>query len=108
MGTIHHTAVIVTSFDEKALKKAFKKALSLFGDDSVSEFVGTGMNGYSSFLVAPCGSKLGWEMSDDHLENIDKLVNFLDTMAFDDGSSVISYVKVSYGEHGLQTESNVE
>ncbi len=62
MGWIKHDAIIVTSCDEEGLNSIREKAISL--GLTVSEIVRSPINGYASFLVAPDGSKEGWEDSD--------------------------------------------
>lgn len=62
MGYIRHDAIIVTSFNEKYLYPALNKAVEL--GLPVSELVESRTNGYCSFLIAPDGSKEGWDTSD--------------------------------------------
>lgn len=112
MGTIHHTTVIVTGWDwdsgpakdRNLLTKAYKTAIKLFGKKTVTKLTGEGMNGYKSFMVAPCGSKVGWEMSNDYLKAVDKFIDFLNKLKHEDGSTSVEYVKLSYGELGLQIQ----
>ena len=61
MGYIRHDAIIVTTWQEESLAKAHKKAKDL--NLAVSEIVESPTNGYVSFLIAPDGSKEGWEAS---------------------------------------------
>lgn len=110
MGTIHHTALLITGsnngFGEPKnrylVTKAYKRAVKLFGEEQVSPVIGSGMNGYYSFFVAPSGSKLGWEQAIEHEAAMEKMIEFLDLKKYSDGSTSIKYVKVSYGEFGLQ------
>lgn len=62
------------------------------------------MNGYKSFMVAPCGSKIGWEQSNDFLEAVDQFIGFLDKLKYEDGSTSVQYVRIDYGEMGLQVQ----
>lgn len=77
MGHIKHHAIVVVSDDDESLKKAHASAKEIFArhlqiidafSDSVSIPVGdiipTICNGGGSFLVAPDGSKEGWDISD--------------------------------------------
>jgi hypothetical protein len=110
MGTIHHTAIVVTGADytsgpkkeHNLLTKAHRKAPELFGRKQVSTLKGTGMNGYMSFLITPSGSKLGWNEACKHEEAMEQMVEFLDSIRYEDGSTSVKYVKVSFGELGLQ------
>lgn len=73
MGYIKHDAIVVTSWDDKHFAAVHAKAKELLGavPDSlgtgeynyVSEIVDSRMNGQQSFLIAPDGSKEGWDTS---------------------------------------------
>lgn len=116
MGTIQHTAFIVTGCDhdfgkskEKNLfTKSHKKARKLFGKDSVTKITGEGINGYKSFLVAPNGSKLGWESAREFDEASEKFIEYLDSIKYDDGSTCVEFVKVNFGEIGFSASFNNE
>lgn len=112
MGTIHHTALVVTGADydfkgipkeeKNLLTKAHKKAVKLFGKKQVSPIIGQGMNSYMSFFISPSGSKLGWETAQEHETAMEEFIGFLDSVKYEDGSTSVQYVKVSFGELGLQ------
>lgn len=112
MGTIHHTALVVTGADynfgpkkeHNQLTKSHKKAVKLFGKKQVTSIKGSGMNGYKSFMVTPSGSKLGWADANGHQEAMEKMVQYLEGIRYEDGSTCVKYVKVSFGELGLQVE----
>ena len=61
MGYIRHDAIVVTAFDKSHLRAALKKAETL--GLPVSEPVESITNSYVSFLIAPDGSKEGWDES---------------------------------------------
>lgn len=72
MGYIRHHAIVVTGMDEwtgfktealATIHDAHAAALAA-GCAVVTPVAGPGVNGYSSFLVAPDGSKEGWDDSD--------------------------------------------
>lgn len=106
MGTIQHKAVLVTGSDytEKCFTKAYNKAKKLFPKQLISNKLEGVTNGYSSFLVAPCGSKLGWNEDVDHTDSIKEFVDFLEGLKYDDGSTSVKYVYVTFGELGLTVE----
>lgn len=106
MGTIQHSAVIVTSWDDKKLARAHKKAKKLFKKQDVTKLYGQGVNGYKSFAIVPCGSKLGWGPAEELDSAIENFVDYLNSLAYDDGSSAIKFVKLSYGELGTTVEDN--
>lgn len=108
MGYMRHHAIIVTSFDEKRLKRAHRKLKAIIkshNDDSalqVSMAVtpiskGT-VNGYASFMLAPDGSKEGWPQSDRGNVVRNEFVTWLNEQAFDDGSNCLTYVEVQFGD----------
>lgn len=62
MGYMRHDAIIATSWNSNHLKAAHEKAEELGLE--VSEIVEGRMNHENSFLIAPDGSKEGWQDSD--------------------------------------------
>lgn len=93
MGYIKHTAIVVTDWDEERVRAIRERAVACFaGEDGpiayVTEVVGPTVNGYCSFLIAPDGSKSGWE----HSKQAE-----LARAAFIEGCAV-DYVEVSFGE----------
>jgi hypothetical protein len=73
MGYIRHHAIIVTSWDTY-ISKAHAKATEIFGKPksdfhmgpiaAVTPVTDSTVNFYQSFMVAPDGSKEGWDHSD--------------------------------------------
>ena len=65
MGYIPHHAIIVTA-ETRTIGLFHAQAVATFADTcaKVTEPTEAGMNATSSFLVAPDGSKEGWEDSD--------------------------------------------
>lgn len=61
MGYMRHDAIVVTSFDKKYVRKGIEKARSL--GLCVTPITKEVTNGYCSFLIAPDGSKEGWDTS---------------------------------------------
>lgn len=102
--TIHH-AIIVTSWDDQAILAAHDKAVEIFPDDQVTSVTDAAMNGYRSFLVGPDGSKEGWEESEEGNENREEYIEWLDSQKYDDGSSLLDWVELSFGcEYGGKPE----
>lgn len=105
MGTISHDAIIVTG-DEKAVAQAHELALGIaltFKEDGpmqsdwsllISPVVGSVMNCYASFLVAPDGSKEFWSTSNAG-DELRKLI--VERLA---GSDMVTVVEVKFGELG--------
>jgi len=117
MGHTTHNAIIVTSWEEDLLQKANEKAISIFGSiAAVSPITPATMNGYRSFLIAPDGSKEGWDHSNIGDQKRACFINWLDAQAYDDGGNALDYVEVQfaddYGEikiirHNGMASSNV-
>lgn len=73
MGYIKHDTIVVISWDEDHFAAVHAKAVELLGAISdgtgtvfnyVSNIVDSRMNGQQAFLIAPDGSKEGWNTSD--------------------------------------------
>lgn len=97
MGYRCHHAIVVTSWG--ALDKAHEKAVSLFGISSqVTPIVGPVINGYTSFMIGPDGSKEGWEPSNVGDLKRDAFCAWLDEQAYEDGSSCFQWAEVQYGD----------
>ena len=96
MGYIRHHAIIVTSADQAALKRAHAKALEIFKD--IASFISEFVNGYASFLIAPDGSKEGWEHSDQGDAARDTFITWLEQWRNADGFTELDYVEVQFGD----------
>lgn len=64
MGTVFHDAIVVTSSFRDDIDKARSEAISL--DLVCTEAVPYAINTGWSFLIAPDGSKLGWDVREQH------------------------------------------
>src|SRR4051794_14384713 len=66
MGRFRHDTIVVTGYTD-SVKDAQAVAIGAFWstEAAVSEVTLPGVNGYTSFFVAPDGSKEGWKASDD-------------------------------------------
>jgi hypothetical protein len=100
MGVIRHHTIIVTSWDDerlgKCLSEAHEKAREIFGDAHVSSVL-YGINGYGSFFIPPDGSKEGWIPSDKGDEHRAQFVSWMKQQRYEDGSSRLQWVEVSFG-----------
>ncbi|CAI8981109.1 putative _PNPOx domain-containing protein [Brevibacillus sp. IT-7CA2] len=106
MGSIRHNAIVVTGadYDREKFGKAHMKAMELFGV-LTSPIVTRNLNGYMSFFVAPDGSKEGWAGSDIGDEKRKEFADFIDSLAYGDGSNYVKFVDVAYNElHGTEIE----
>jgi hypothetical protein len=108
MGYIRHNAIVVTSWEKDNIEKAHTKATKMFGR-LVTNITEETISGYRTFLIAPDGSKEGWDYSDKHDDLRAKYKLFLKTLTYEDGSSNINCVEVWYdenGESGIVQEAN--
>jgi hypothetical protein len=106
MGYMQHHAILVTSWNEEAIKQAHAEASRLFGAVDtlterfrlVSPILGPAVNNYRSFFVAPDGSKEGWKPSNQGDELRKEFLAWLRSRVYDDGSSVYDWAHVQYGD----------
>lgn len=101
---MQHHAIIVTSFDDKILKKAHQVASGLM--PHVSGIVTGTINSQLSFAVLPDGSKEGWPESDYANAARKALKYWIDCHAYEDGSNRLEYAEVSFGELPLTVTTN--
>lgn len=98
MGFMSHNAIIVTSWEPEHLAIAHAKATEVFEqchmEQLVSPAVGSIINGYHSFFVAPDGSKEGWVASGDGDRCRDEFVAWMASVADD---VYLSWAEVQYG-----------
>lgn len=101
MGVIHHHTVIATVNIQENIDKVKAWIYGLppgkrkrFCDAPAP------VNGYHTFILVPDGSKEGWPESDAGDQFRAEFISFLDSFAYEDGSSNISWVEVAYGECG--------
>lgn len=87
---IHHT-IVCTTWEEKHLAAVHAKAKELF-PFCVSEIVKGQCNGYSSFFIAPDGSKEGWKESDQYNERRSKFKEWLR-----ETNSDVDWAEVAFG-----------
>lgn len=104
MGYMRHHAIVVTSFDNSTINSAWITAIGIFGD-RVTNLTDRQTNGFQTFCVGPDGSKEGWQESADGDTQRDVFIDWLRAARFDDGSSLLSWVEVQYGDDDHATTS---
>lgn len=117
MGYMRHQAIIVTGPAEDnhginginmrvvrakivSIANGFKDVGGQAAVCAVTQCTPTSMNGYSSLLVAPDGSKEGWEISDLGDKTRNAIIIYLETVK-DRG---VDYVEVQYADDDGVTE----
>lgn len=111
MGYIKHHTIVVTAWSEEKIKDVHSKAKEIFKEEFakevafnhdgsllVSPLIQGMTNGQLSFFVAPDGSKEGWQTSDLGNAARERLVNYIISVGYDDGSNSVSFVEVFFGE----------
>lgn len=95
MGFIRHHAIVVTSWDEERLTKAFDMAqelgLQVIGPSPQA------FNHYRSFMVCPDGSKEGWAESDAGDERRERFCTWLHAQAVIDRGTYYKWVEIAFG-----------
>lgn len=103
MGYIRHHTIVVTGYSKEDTESIRQKAISIFGkhflkegieykgEELVSEIVYSAINGYTSFFIAPDGSKEGWETSKNGDSARAELIEILN-------KSNLSYVELYFGD----------
>lgn len=96
---MRHNAIIVTGTNyEDEMDKAHAKAIVLF-PESVSEAIPSIVNGYTSFFIAPDGSKEIRSVSEYYDTQRKMFSDFVDSLAYEDGSNAVWFVDVGFNEH---------
>lgn len=85
---------------ENRFSAAYNKAKKLF-PKLVSRRIKGLTNGYDSFFVGSSGSKEWWPTDDEYQANMKELIEFLEDLKYEDGSTSVKYVYITFGELGL-------
>lgn len=95
MGYIRHEAIIITSWDAKAVAFAVINAEAL-GLTTIGPSKPT-VNGYVTATIVPDGSKEGWDDSDIGDQLRAKFREWLRLQRHSDGGSSLEWVQIAYG-----------
>lgn len=98
MGTICHHAIVVTTWSKGYAQKAHEEAVKCCGAKLVTALTSEATNGYRSFMIAPDGSKEGWEESNHGEAQRSAFIAWLEGQRWRDGSTPYSWVLIEYGE----------
>lgn len=101
MGYDRHHAIVVTSFDPPELEKA--REIAIEDGAKVTEIVPGNVSFWSTFVVVPDGSAEGWSDSTEGDQRRAHIVDYLRSRAFNDGSSLLSWVEVQFGDDNGET-----
>lgn len=102
MGYMRHHAICITSCSADYINAAKEEAERL--GCTVAGPTPKAINGYRSIFVAPDGSKEGWDDSAEGDRRRAELIDWLHGQAFSDGSSMLDWVEVQYGDDDMETK----
>jgi hypothetical protein len=113
MGYMRHHAIVVTGpgstdyakSDMATVRKHIWSLVNQFeATIAVTELTPNSINAYTSFLVAPDGSKEGWEESEAGDRARDAIITYLNSLRYPDGSTSIDFVEVQFGDDEKETK----
>lgn len=96
MSWTRHEAVIVTTYKRVLIDAARDKAIEL--GFAVTDIVASQINEWYTFLIAPDGSKEGWDDAVDASLSRARWVYWARDQAYEDGSTPLQWAVVHYGE----------
>lgn len=96
MGNTKHDAIVVVSWNDVDLDRAWNKAKEL--ELPTSSIVVSPWNGYRSFLVAPDGSSVGWEEDITYEGRRAVFVEWMLNNCYPDKSSSLDFVTIEWGD----------
>ncbi len=99
MGTIQHDVVIATTWCQETQEKIEDYVFNNLLVDKVVRHSAR-MGKYKTYILGPDGSKEGWDDSDRGDIWRFNFILFLESFTYEDGSSPVRWVEVSYGELG--------
>lgn len=111
MGYERHHAIIVTTWNKDLAEQARAEAERIFSRDGhpgrriapVSSVLGSAVNDVCTFVVAPDGSKDGWDHSNAGDAARAEFIAYLNAQRYRDNSSPFDWVEVQYGDDWNET-----
>lgn len=103
MGYMRHHAILVTSWSDESIALAHSQAASLLAQAELSPtmlspILAGSVNAEHTFVVAPDGSKEGWDTSDSGDAFRTAFVAWLRSQEYEGGSSALAWAEVQYGD----------
>lgn len=98
MGTIILKTTIITTTEEKAkeIRRAVKKIMGDQYKFLVSKPIKHLVNGNATFMIAPDGSKLGWNTHEEFSRLREDVIEYLSDLTYRDG--IVEVVQIETGE----------
>lgn len=104
MGYERNHAIVITGSHAQETTISDAHAFAVSTGACVSPLSGEVVNRKQSFCVFPDGSKEGWPESDVGDSQRARIIAWLDSRRYDDGSSPLSWVEVQYGDDERKTK----
>lgn len=101
MGTIHHHAIIASTWKEEQADEA---AEFLQNAEIQHARLRSSWNATHTFFLPPDGSKEGWPESDIGDAKRQAFIAYLEDQRYEDGVSCWDWIEVTYGELGQYIE----
>ena len=98
MGDTRHHAIIVTSFDIKAITEAYINAVNIFEPKMVTDIIKSPVNIFYSIIVVPDGGKEGWHNSNRFDRKRADFIAWVESQADGEGGNSLTYCEVQYGD----------
>lgn len=102
---ITHNTLIVTSTVEDVIMKVHARARYAMRE-LVTDLHHAPTGGRLSFAVLPHGSKAGFDIYTKAEADRQNLINLINAHELDDGTNVISFASLSFGDAGLTVVTN--
>jgi hypothetical protein len=101
MGVENNECIIATTWDEQSVNH-IKKWIKTLSDDEKSLFcfIPALVNHKTTIILAPDGSKKGWDIADRIEQLRDSFYNLLKSFNYEDGSNPFDFIEVGFGEYG--------
>lgn len=100
MGVENNECVIATTWSDERVADVRKWIATIGGYGQLFVFVSSLVNGKTTILMAPDGSKKGWGIAGECEQLREKFVALLESFNNVDGSNPFDWVEVGYGEFG--------
>ena len=101
MGVENNECVIATTWNDEAVETIQKWILSLSKEEqSLFAILPSLVNGKQTIVLAPDGSKKGWETAKQGEKLRNRFITRLEGLNYEDNSGPFYWVEVGYGEFG--------
>ena len=105
MRNIKHHAIVVTSNEKDKIELVRKKSIEIYevfmetknGKALVGQMTIGLINNFYSFMIAPDGSKEGYDTSEDGDIAREKICSFIESLKDINGINPVNYIEVCFG-----------